>query len=105
MSEESEVNKIRLLIGLTDAEISDCVSNAALGLEKLRKIGMSGRIIYVNSKNHAYLVPNGFPTNEIAVNPKTRVNLGSETVFVKYDDYTIRELLEMIKNGEADDIT
>lgn len=66
---------------------------------------MKGKTIFVNSKNHAYLIPVNFPPNEIAINPKTKVDLNGEIVCVKYDDYTIGELMHMLESGEADDIT
>ena len=43
---------------MTEAENSDCVTNAEIGLDKLRELGLEGKIIFVNNDNHAYLIPN-----------------------------------------------
>jgi len=106
MSEHENINKIRTLIDITEAENSDFVTNAEIGLKKLRSLGLDGRIIFVNDDNHAYLIPNTFPNNELAVNPPTKVQVGDDpATLVQFDNYTIEQLLEMVKDGRANDIT
>ena len=100
-----EIKRIRSLVQLKDNEISDCVNNAILVLKKLKQLGIEGKIIFVDA--HAYIIPEGFSPDELAINPKTITEFGDgETEeFVEFEDHTIGELIEMVKNGKAEDIT
>lgn len=84
------------------SQLSDCVTNAVLVLEKLER---QGRIIWVKSKNHAYVVPNAGRGSDFAINLPTRVEIGGDVGFVKFEDLTNEQLLSMLDSDEAEDIT
>lgn len=84
------------------SSLSDCVTNAVSVLARLKG---KGRIIWVTEKNHAYVVSDKAGEEEYAINLPTRVEIGGDIAFVKFEDYTQRQLLDMLASGQAVDIT
>ena len=83
-------------------ELSDCVTNAENALKKIKG---KGKIVWVKDLNHAYVLPDGSQTDDNLINPEVKVTVGGKTGKVKFEDYTRGQIEDMLRRGEAEDIT
>lgn len=72
----------------------DCVHNAYNALQHLRKEGKDGKVIFVFNPSHAYLLTAGRVLNR-------GITFGDGS----YPDFSTKEIITMLKNGNAEDIT